>query len=292
MNDDALAAAYRHCEQLARQHYENFPIASWFLTPKLQQAITVIYAFERLSSLEQYEYELNNIQRHPEHTPSLPLFLALQDVILKHQLPLTPFQDLLSAFKQDVTQKNYQNTEQLLDYCRRSANPIGHLLLHLNRETDTDLLKLSDQICSALQLVNLYQDVSQDFKENQRIYIPRADLGYVDIDNFIPTAANSLKLSTALREKYQASAKMLMTGLPLGQQLSGRLAWQVRITVLSALMVLVKLSEQDNHKLFSRPRLNKIHFLRLSLLASNPFLYTQYADRLYRRISCLNQENK
>jgi squalene synthase HpnC len=180
-----LETAYRHCERLARSHCENFPVASWLLPRRLRRPIAVIYAFartaddfadeghysaaQRLALLNGYGAKLQQLERG-EATDD-PLFIALADVIARYQLPLQLFYDLLSAFAQDVTKKRYTDFGELLDYCRRSANPVGRLLLHLSGNASAENLQLSDKICSALQLINFYQDLAQDFAENERIYL-------------------------------------------------------------------------------------------------------------------------
>lgn len=173
-----IKAAYAYCQKIAQNHYENFPVASFILPKRLRAPIAVIYAFartaddivdegnetaiERLKNLDHFKSELDNIQ-HNKMTN--PIFIALQHVISMHQLPIELFYDLLTAFKQDITQTDYQTFEEVLRYCRYSANPIGRLLLHLNGKASHENLLLSDNICTGLQLINFMQDLASDLKD-------------------------------------------------------------------------------------------------------------------------------
>lgn len=171
------------------EHYENFPVASFLLPKRLVPAVEAIYAFarsaddladegdaspaERLAALEAYEAALDSIGRGEAQAD--PMFERLRGVIAQYRLPLQPFRDLLSAFKQDVGTKLYGSYEQLIDYCRRSANPVGRLMLLLYGAADERNLRDSDAICTALQLINFLQDVAID-RRKERIYLPLEDL--------------------------------------------------------------------------------------------------------------------
>ena len=181
-----LISAHRYCQHLAKSHYENFPVASIILPKHIQQSVFVIYAFartaddiadegsatmaDRMQALLEYEKQLNNIEQGADLSQP-PLFIALSDVVYSQHLPIQLFHDLLSAFKQDISQGRYQSDDDILDYCRRSANPIGRLLLHLGGEKSMQQLQQSDALCTALQLINFYQDVKQDLYENNRLYL-------------------------------------------------------------------------------------------------------------------------
>ena len=160
-----LNSAYEYCQRLARHHYENFPVASLLLPKRLRQPISVIYAFartaddiadegdasdqQRLQALTDYQQQLVAIEQGLYQGQS-PVFIALNDVIARYQLPIQLFYDLLSAFTQDVSQQRYQTDADILDYCRRSANPVGRLLLHLDSETSQQQLEQSDAICTPI----------------------------------------------------------------------------------------------------------------------------------------------
>ncbi|HSY27649.1 MAG TPA: squalene synthase HpnC, partial [Burkholderiaceae bacterium] len=166
-------------------HYENFPVASILLPARLRPAVEAIYRFarnaddladegdasdeQRLAALSAYERALQRIE--DGQTAESPLFDTLGKVIKDYALPLQPFRDLLSAFKQDVVTKRYASFTELLDYCRRSANPVGTLMLHLYGAATPDNLRDSDAICSALQLINFWQDAAVDWQK-ARIYLP------------------------------------------------------------------------------------------------------------------------
>src|SRR5437867_1737436 len=206
--------AYEYCERLARSHYENFPVGSALIPKRLRRHFYSIYAFariaddfadegyaehyterERLESLEQWRRML---QEALAGRASHPVFVALSETAGQFDLPSTLFEDLLSAFAQDVTVRRYQSFEELLGYCRRSANPIGRLILLLFGYRDQQRLEWSDQICTALQLANHWQDVSIDLDKN-RIYIPEEDLSRFD-----------LSVDDLMRRKTNDSFKRLM----------------------------------------------------------------------------------
>ena len=270
----ALADAYRHCMHLTRHHYENFPVASRLLPRQLQQPISVIYAFARsaddfadegdldtetrLARLDDYVAKLDALREG--RAVDDPIFVALADVIARHQLPFEPFYDLLSAFRQDVTKKRYQNFDEVLDYCRRSANPVGRLVLHLSREATPDNLRDSDAICSALQLINFWQDLDQDLGENDRIYLPQDEMTTCGVSEAQLAARRSdAALRTLLDQQIDRARRMLIAGSPLGARLKGRLGVEIRATVHGGLRVLAALSDRDD--LFARPRLRRRDWL-------------------------------
>ncbi len=267
-----LALSYAFCEQMARNHYENFPVASRLLPARLRRPIAVIYAFarsaddfadegslpaaQRLALLDDYGRELHAISRGA--ASENPIFIALADVMARHDLPAPLFHDLLSAFRQDVTQKSYTDVAELLDYCRRSANPVGRLLLHLDGEADAENLRLSDHICTALQLINFHQDLAQDYAENGRIYIPRDELEEYGVDpEHFRDQRNDAALRELLRRQYRRSRDLMQAGAPLGSRLHGRFGWEIRLIVAGGLRVLERLEEKLENDPFSRPRLRR-----------------------------------
>ncbi len=170
-------------------HYENFPVASILMPARLRPAVVAIYRFARaaddladegdapaaarVAALDAFDAELDRIERG--ETPQAPPFPALAAAIREHGLPLTPFHDLVSAFRQDVTVTRYADFDAVLDYCRRSANPVGRLLLALYRVQSPADLEASDAICTGLQLTNFWQDIAIDWQKN-RVYLPQDDL--------------------------------------------------------------------------------------------------------------------
>ncbi|HKS40634.1 MAG TPA: squalene synthase HpnC, partial [Blastocatellia bacterium] len=186
-----VGSAYDYCERLARSHYENFPVGSVLVPKRLRKHFYSIYAFartaddfadegytenyteqERLELLEEWRRML---RASDAGRATHPIFVALAETRSQFDLPITLFEDLLSAFKQDVTKRRYQSFDELLDYCRRSANPIGRLILLLFGHRDQQFHKWSDDICTALQLANHWQDVRVDLAKD-RVYLPAEDL--------------------------------------------------------------------------------------------------------------------
>ena len=233
-------------------HYENFPVASILLPKKLRQPIEAIYRFargaddiadegeasdaERLRALDEYRSELDRIERG-ERT-QLPGFEELATVLAEWRLPLPLFRDLLDAFAQDVVKKRYADFPELLDYCRRSANPVGRLLLHLVDRASTENLRRSDNICSALQLINFWQDIAVDW-EKERVYLPQSELALFGVgESQIAEGRWSLEWARLIEFQVERSQLMMQNGAPLVHQLPGRMGWEIRFTVQGGLRIL------------------------------------------------------
>jgi len=266
---EAVRQGYRWCRTLARSHYENFPVASFFLPAPLRDPVVAIYAFarsaddiadegdaavdERLQQLDAMALALDAIDSGT--TPDSPLYQALANTITQNNLPTALFHDLLSAFRQDVRKNRYADFGEVMDYCRRSANPVGHLLLHLTGQASERNLAMSDALCSALQLVNFLQDIEQDYRENGRIYIPLDEMQHFAIsEQDIAQQHNSFQLRLLVQHQIQRTAKLLRAGSPLGKVLKGRFGLELRAIILGAARLLEKLNQQEN--MFSRPRLD------------------------------------
>lgn len=262
-------AAYQHCLNMARQHYENFPVASWILPRKMRLPIAAIYAFARSADDLADEGQqddasrieaLDEMGRQLDATyaglpPENPIYIALSDTIQRFDLPADLFHDLLSAFKQDVTQKRYADFGELMDYCRRSANPVGRLLLHLDGSTDRKSLGHSDALCSALQLINFYQDMAQDYDEMGRIYIPQDEIRAAFVnESYFKNRITDGPMILLMRKQFLRANKLLNAGAPLGKRLKGRFGLEIRLITAAASRVLQKLDQQDDD-MFSRPRL-------------------------------------
>jgi squalene synthase HpnC len=263
------------------QHYENFPVASILLPKHLRRPIEVIYQFARsaddfadegdvpvatrLANLANYARELDLIAaKQPSQSA---LFQQLAVVIRTHDLPLSLFHDLLDAFKQDVTKTSYANFAELLDYCRRSANPIGRLLLYLYRATGSDNLAMSDNICSALQLINHWQDVAIDAKKNDggRVYLPQEDLAYFglsksDITNGVATPQWREMMAFQTKRAQQ----MMAAGAPLSHKMPGRFGAELRLIVAGGVAILDKIDAVDGDIFRYRPQLTKWDWLRIA----------------------------
>lgn len=263
------------------EHYENFPVASFLLPKHLRQPIEVIYAFarsaddfadegdlpvaERIQLLENYRDELEKINLgKPSESP---LFRDLATVIQTHKLPIQLFHDLLDAFKQDVTQTRYANFPELLDYCRRSADPIGKILLHLNCAATPQHITWSNSICSALQLVNHWQDVVIDWQKNDggRVYLPQDEMREYGVsDTDIAIGNTNAAWQKLMWFQCQRARDMLMFGRPLTRALPGRFGAELRMIVAGGARVLDKIDAVDGDVFRHRPKLNKWDWLMLA----------------------------
>jgi len=283
-----LSEAYRYCQDLAAEHYENFPVASRLLPRRLRQPTTVIYAFartaddfadegnrspaERLKLLDDYEIRL---QRLLAGAPgSDPVFIALADVIKRYALPIGLFQDLLSAFSQDVTRQRYENIDEVMDYCRRSANPVGRLLLYLYNQAEAENLTLSDQICTALQLINFQQDLYQDYDEHNRIYLPQDEMRKYQVsESDLQNRISNTAMQNLVQSQIQRAKVLLLAGAPLGNKLAGRIGLELRMIIQGGMHILQKL-ENNGGNVFLRPRLKKSDYLGMfwNALLKKPLL--------------------
>lgn len=268
--------AYAHCQAMARSHYENFPVASWVLPRRIRRPVTAIYAFARTADdyadeavipgetvldvttryarLDAMAAKLDMIGRG--EIPDDPVFIALADSIERFKLPMPLFHDLLSAFRQDVEKKRYADFGEVMDYCRRSANPVGRLLLHLFGAASERNLALSDGVCSALQLINFMQDISQDALENDRIYLPEDEMKAFGVTvGQLRERRNSLQLGFLVDQQLNRAEKLLRAGCPLGVILKGRIGLELRLICEGGMAILHKLRQRQNA--FDRPRLSR-----------------------------------
>ncbi len=260
-------------------HYENFPVASLLLPARLREPVEAIYAFarsaddiadegdaapaERLARLADYQAALDALERgEPARDPTLaPMFERLGRAIRQHALPVQPLRDLLDAFAQDVTQKRYADFAELQNYCRRSANPVGCLLLHLYNRASDDNLHLSDCICTALQLINFWQDVAVDWQK-QRIYLPADDMAHFNVGEHDIAAQNNDACWKALLGFQIDRARTLMrTGAPLTRRLPGRVGFELRLVVQGGLRILERIEAADYDVFHRRPTLGKRDWL-------------------------------
>lgn len=265
-------------------HYENFPVASWLCPAALRPPIAAIYAFartaddmadegdaspaQRLEQLQDYRLELHAIAKgQPPQPRWATIFTPLQYQLQQWQLPVHLLDDLLSAFMQDVAktrnQTSYADRAELLDYCRRSANPVGRLLLHLYGVHDDQALAQSDAICSALQLINFWQDLSEDIPRG-RHYLTDADCARFNVSR---TQLNALQLTLDIQRLIASNtawARTLMQqGAPLVHRLPGRIGWELRLVVQGGLRILDKVQAQQGHNLHTRLTLHKTDVARM-----------------------------
>ena len=263
-------------------HYENFPVASWLCPPRLRPPIAAIYHFartaddiadegdaapaQRLADLAAYRADLHAVARGAAPSPRwAAVFAPLAAQMAAFALPLPPLDDLLSAFAQDVAKTRdgaaYADWAELLDYCRRSANPVGRLLLHLYGVSDAPALHESDAICTALQLINFWQDLSIDIPRG-RYYLPLAECaahGIVITDpatQFATLRCDEKTTNLIAACAHQAGASM-QKGLPLVHRIPGRAGWELRAVVQGALRVLDKITALNHRTLAQRPTLGK-----------------------------------
>ena len=258
-------------------HYENFPVASFLLPARLRRPIAAIYRFargaddiadegqasdaERLQGLAAYHAELDRIAAG--QAPADASFAELGEVIRTWRLPLQLFRDLLDAFAQDVVKKRYADYPQLLDYCRRSANPVGRLLVHLADRASDDNLRRSDCICSALQLINFWQDIAIDWQK-ARVYLPQDDLARFGIDEAqFENFRWSERWAALLKFQTDRARALMLEGAPLVHQLPGRLGWEIRLTVQGGLAILDQIDRVRGDVFAHRPLLRRGDWLRM-----------------------------
>ena len=274
----------------ATSHYENFPVASIFLPKQLRNPIALIYSFarqaddfadegdltqaERLSLLNSFRDELDLVQAYIK--PKTEFFAVLAQMIKGRKLPLAPFYDLLDAFSQDVTKTRYQNYGEVLNYCKRSANPIGRLLLNLYRANTSKNIELSDNICSALQIINFLQDIAIDFKKNdakQRIYMCQDELAKFGITELqIQDYVNAAQSIDSRWQKFMQfnllrAGGLLRAGKPLGRILKGRIGFEMRMIIAGGERIMIKISKVDGDIFNHRPELNHWDWLLILLKA-------------------------
>jgi squalene synthase HpnC len=258
--DVQLKAAYAACARLAREHYENFPVASLVLPRAMRPHVAAIYAFARTAddfadegtrTVEERLRLLDDWSARLHREQSDQLFLALHNTIREKRLPPSLFEDLLSAFRQDVTVHRYETWADLLDYCRRSANPVGRLVLRIAGHDDPALDRQSDALCTALQLANFWQDLERDWDKG-RLYVPQADLEAAgaaesDLDARRITSAWRAALATVVARTRTLFAE----GRGVADGVPGRLRWELRLTWLGGVRILDRL-ERDGFDVFRR----------------------------------------
>jgi squalene synthase HpnC len=263
-------------------HYENFPVASLLLPAPLREPVEVIYRFARsaddfadegsdpadirLAKLNNYQAELAAIGSG--RAPADPLFEDVARIVRAHGLPLQLFRDLLDAFGQDVTKKRYADFSEVMDYCRRSANPVGRLLLHLfKRTTDSDF-RQSDAICSSLQLINFWQDVDIDYRRDNRIYLPQDEMARHGVtERHLGERACDTAWRSLMRYQIERARAMMLAGAPLGRSLPGRVGLEIRATVQGGLRILDKIERAGYDVFRRRPQLKAFDWPLLLLKA-------------------------
>ncbi|ROT46169.1 squalene synthase HpnC [Pusillimonas sp. NJUB218] len=285
---------------MAVDHYENFPVASILMPRHLRGAVVDIYRFARsaddiadegdatpqtrLQALDDYRAALDRIAQdiaisHAVDTPTPnggahgfsggldAVFVPLRSTIRRHRLPLQPFYDLLSAFSQDVQVTRYPDDEALFDYCRRSANPVGRLMLHLYDAATSENLSASDAICTGLQLTNFWQDVAIDWQKS-RVYLPQAHLQAFGVtETQIAEGQCDAAWRALMRQQVAQARSLLNQGRKLPERLPGRLALELRMIIEGGLRILERLDDL-NYDIFNhRPTLKMRDWLVISARA-------------------------
>lgn len=268
-------------------HYENFPVASILLPKRLRKPVAAIYHFaraaddiadegnlcdqERLNQLDAFRAELDRIVRNK--APTTPLFQNLATTIKQHELPLQPFYDLLDAFSQDVSKKRYENFSDLLDYCRRSANPVGNLLLHLYREATEVNIGYSDAICTSLQLINFWQDVAKDYAIH-RVYLPLDEMHQFGVsEEQIANGIVDENFKRLLKFQVDRARALMLKGAPLGSILKGRIGLEMRLIIAGGMRILDKLESADFDMFRHRPVLRPPDWV-IMMFKSAPYSYS------------------
>ena len=251
-------------------HYENFPVASWLCPAQFRPAIAAIYHFARTADDLADEGDADPAQRLADLATLrsdlgaaalgqsgsgrwAPVFQALTPVLQQWQLPLPLLTDLLSAFEQDIVKTRYADQAELLDYCSRSANPVGRLLLHLYGVKDEAALRQSDSICTALQLINFWQDLSVDIPRG-RIYLPaelQALHGVSEADLLAQTI--SPRTRTLVADCVDRARRLMLEGAPLVHNVPGRAGWELRLVVQGGLRIADRIAQMDFASLRQRP---------------------------------------
>lgn len=250
-------------------HYENFPVASWLLPPRFRRPVALIYRFAReaddfadegnlpaearLAQLAAFRREIGRIE--VGEPPAIPWFAELARIIREHRLPLDHFRDLLSAFAQDVTKSRYADYQQVLDYCRRSANPVGRLLLVLYGSATAQNLAYSDAICSSLQLINFLQDVAVDYHKG-RIYLPQDEMARFTVSEPQIAAGEAGENWRAfIAFQIERTRELLHSGAPLGRALKGRVGMEMRMIIAGGDRILTKIAQVGGDVFRRRPML-------------------------------------
>jgi squalene synthase HpnC len=257
---------------MAVDHYENFPVASVLLPPHLRAPVALIYRFAReaddfadegdaepsvrLQQLDYFRRQLMRLERGL--APEIPWFYELGETIKRHGLPTEPFHDLLSAFSQDVVQARYASYEEVLDYCRRSANPVGRLLLVLYGSAERVHLGWSDAICSSLQLINFLQDVAIDYRKD-RIYLPQDEMARFGVrEEDIARGETGGRWKAFMAFQVERARELLEAGAPLGRALKGRIGLELRMIIAGGARILEKIEDVRGDVFNSRPILRPL----------------------------------
>ncbi len=276
----SLEEARAYCERLAKSHYENFSVATWFLPSRLRQHFYNVYAYCRISDdlgdevgdpqqslelLDQWEAELNACYAE---SPRHPVFVALAETVKQFSIPQHEFSDLLFAFRQDQTVTRFETFDDILAYCRYSANPVGHLVLYLCGYSDAERQQLSDYTCTALQLANFWQDVSVDYGKG-RIYLPLEDLRRFGVTGEdIAQRRATPQFVAMMKFEVERARDWFARGLPLVKMVNRELAIDLELFSRGGQEILNAIERQGFDVLRARPEISKTRKLMLVLRAA------------------------
>ena len=273
-----IEIAYKNAIHFTKSHYENFPVLSVFVPKHLQKHVAIVYQFarqaddiadegtftvrERIVKLAEYEKQLDDSLNGIYNNY---FWLALANTINNFQLTTSNFKNLLIAFRQDLTKTEYETFDELLNYCKYSANPVGRIILELNGIKNENAFNYSDSICTALQITNFLQDVSIDFKKG-RVYLPEADMANYNVDvNIFNTKINDSNFQALIKneieivQKYFDDGKKLLPYLPFG------LKQQIKWTIRGGIGILAKIENFKYDVLNKRPKYSKVDLIKLLL---------------------------
>jgi squalene synthase HpnC len=276
----SLVEARAYCERLAKSHYENFSVATWFLPKRLRQHFYNVYAYCRISDdlgdevgdpqqslelLDQWETELNACYAG---SPRHPVFVALAETVKQFGIPQHEFSDLLIAFRQDQTVTRFETFDDILAYCRYSANPVGHLVLYLCGYSDAERQQLSDYTCTALQLANFWQDVFVDYGKG-RIYLPLEDLRRFGVTGEDIAGRRATPQFVAMMKfEIERAREWFARGLPLVKMVNRELAIDLELFSRGGQEILNAIERQGFDVLKARPEISKPRKLLLVLRAA------------------------
>jgi squalene synthase HpnC len=272
--------AREYCRRLARTHYENFSVATWFLPERLRQHFFNVYAYCRISDdlgdevgdpaeslalLDQWQSELEACYAgNPRH----PVFVALAETVRQFDIPKHEFSDLLAAFRQDQTVSRYETFDDLLGYCKNSANPVGHLVLYVCGYRDAERQQLSDYTCTALQLANFWQDVSVDYAKG-RIYLPLESLRRFSVtEEDIGARRNTAAFRAMMHLEVERARDWFQRGLPLVAKVDRELATDIELFSRGGQEILNAIERQGFAVLGKRPAISKPRKLALVVRAA------------------------
>lgn len=297
-----LAEAREYCARLARTHYENFSVASWFLPQRLRQHFFNVYAYCRISDdlgdevgdttasltlLDQWQRELDACY---DGTPKHPVFVALAETVRQFDIPKHEFSDLLTAFRQDQTVTRFETFNDVLAYCRYSANPVGHLVLYLCGYRDAERQQLSDCTCTALQLANFWQDVSVDYAKG-RIYLPLESLHHFGVsEENVAREQNTPAFRAMMKFEVERARDWFRQGLPLIKKVDRELAIDLDLFSRGGLEILNAIEKQDFAVLGNRPSISTFQKLALVGQAALGKLFSSFSSADSRRSTRMDQD--